>query len=331
MEEVIDLETRIRAFEEVLNVCAPLYRTGDDLSRALCQLWVTMSASVLLSCVESTYPQEVEAARSLSRFQSLLGARALLLNSENIARALANLLDALKSGDRAGSTKAIGETGILELCPETARLHDELETITASTLGQGRIIPLVELALFAVEAREFERATRYISEALTLYPESPELHVLLTLKGLIALNSGNIAEAKSYLIESVRVCEEDELQSVRSFSVLLANGLVACGEMDVVIVYLTRCASVWKHQQRQIAAWIAMLRHGKQPDFGASTFLGAMNTPKLRIPLLVARCLLLDSKPKSPRMTRAQRQEILAEYTRRNLAAIKGKLDIGKN
>jgi hypothetical protein len=49
---------------------------------------------------------------------------------------------------------------------------------------------------------------------------------------------------------------------------VLAKELLAKGEQDTVIQYLTNCQSLWPRGEEILNLWIEDLRHGRTPDFG---------------------------------------------------------------
>jgi hypothetical protein len=113
------------------------------------------------------------------------------------------LLDAVSSNNWVKAARALKGMGVLALCLSPERQFDRLEFIVGCVVGRARLIPLVELAIFAAEQLAYDRASEYVIEARTLGPGAPELHCILTVEGLIALNSGNTGDAKQLLIESI--------------------------------------------------------------------------------------------------------------------------------
>jgi hypothetical protein len=51
---------------------------------------------------------------------------------------------------------------------------------------------------------------------------------------------------------------------------VLAGELLALGERDVVLDYLGRCSSFWKHGVDQLSQWAGAIERGETPDFGPS-------------------------------------------------------------
>jgi hypothetical protein len=230
--------------------------------------------------------------------------------------------------------------GLLALCPSSELLFGRLEFSVGCVIGPARVVPLVELAILAVELGDSERAGVYAANAHNLAPGAPELHDLHTVAGVVALNLGNVAEAKRCLSESVRVCEKNEVAwlacSIRAFSLLLAEKLLEHGEDAVVINYFSRCQYVWEHEASRITSWIDAIRAGQKPDFHAPSMRNARDHPALKIRALTIRSSFLPTpdevdseRPKQD--TQARRDEMRAEYKRTMAEAVKGKLETGKN
>jgi hypothetical protein len=51
-------------------------------------------------------------------------------------------------------------------------------------------------------------------------------------------------------------------------SMELARELLGRGERDVVLRYLERCSSFWKHGAEQLSRWAAAIERNEAPDFG---------------------------------------------------------------
>jgi hypothetical protein len=254
--------------------------------------------------------------------------------------AVPRLLEAIALQDGNAAVKVLGEMGALALCPSPELMFGRLEFTVGCVIGPARLIPLVELAIVAAELGDYQRASAYVADARTLAPGAPELHDLHTVVGLVALNAGNVAEAKECLSESIRVCERNEFAclacSIRAFSLLLAKELLEHGEHAAVVQYLSRCQGVWHYEAKRIASWIEAIRKGQKPDFLVPGIRSAMDTPAAKMHGLAIRSSFLPvphevaSENSLPEI-RARRDEMRADYKRHMTAAIKGKLETGKN
>jgi len=253
--------------------------------------------------------------------------------------AVPRLDGAISARDWGGTFKVLEEMGVLALCPPHQQMLDRLEACVGRVIGKFRLIALIELAVFAVELEACDRANKYVAESQRLDPGPSEWHDLHSIAGSIALSSGDVAEATKCLAESIRVCREDEFAcltcSTRALNLLLAKKLLAHGEHEVVANYFVQCQGVWKHFASQIALWIQAIREGKEPEFSASSFLEAMNSPAIKLAGLVVRSSFVGQRQKSivTKMGRGEisLEDLRTEYNRLVNAAIRGELDAGKN
>jgi tetratricopeptide (TPR) repeat protein len=86
--------------------------------------------------------------------------------------------------------------------------------------------------------------------------------------GRLALKAGDVEQAKHYLIESGKTPGSPQLDSFGP-NMTLAKELLEKGEKDVVLEFFDLCAKFWKYQPR-LAEWIATVKAGAIPDFGAN-------------------------------------------------------------
>jgi tetratricopeptide (TPR) repeat protein len=258
----------------------------------------------------------------------------------SVQSAASRLSEAVALHDGTGAVNALRELGVLALCPPTELLFNRLEFRVGCVVGPAQVVPLVELALMAAELRAYERAATYVVKAQALQPGAPELHDLNTVGGLIALNAGEVAKAKECLSESVRVCEQNEFAclacSIHPFNLLLAQELLKRDEHAAVITYFSRCQSIWQYEAKRIALWIEAIRNSETPDFQTPSFRNAMDRPAAKIRALAIRSSFLPVQDETSFAISRQdlhtaREEMRAEYKRQMAAAIRGKLDKGRN
>jgi hypothetical protein len=336
-----DLQAQLSHFEQVLAVRLPRHVATSSVARVLRELYATKSACGVISCVRALYPAELDDVPSLPQDEDRSSLRAPLLPGiDTVQSAAPRLLEAMALRDGNAAVKALGEMGVLTLCPSPELLFGRLEFSVGCVIGPARLVPLVELAIVAAELGAYERAGLYVAMAQTLAPGAPELHDLHTVAGVVALRLGKVADAKECLSESVRVCEKNEFAclacGIRAFSLLLAEKLLECGEDAAVIDYLSRCQYVWKYEASRIVSWIEAIRTSQTPDFHAPSMRSALDRPTLRIQALAIRSSFLPTPDElaSERPnwdTQARRDEMRAEYKRTMAAAIKGRLEKGKN
>ena len=330
-----NLEARISDFAGALRVCAKWHKADNRVAQALCELYATRSANKLLSSIYSLCPAEIEAGRKMVQAETA-STRRVLPTPENVHAGAAKLLGAVESENTTETVSALQEIGVLELCPASGKQFDRLEFIVGCVIGRARLVPLAELAIFAAECGAQDRVDRYITEARTLRPGPPELHSLLTAAGIVAIDSGNISEAKDYLLESVRVCSKGGQPCVpsrlRAFHVGLANKLLEHGEEEPVVKYLAHCQVVWSHQRALIAEWINRIRAGERPEFLTSSFFVLMERPGVKLEILTLRAQVLgDTATLEPVEDSGGYEERTVEFQRMVRAAIDGDLGVNKN
>ncbi|MGE5190925.1 MAG: HEAT repeat domain-containing protein [Deltaproteobacteria bacterium] len=142
-----------------------------------------------------------------------------------------------------------------------------------------RIYKLPQLAKAAFEAREVEEARNYAMELLekAASPDLPEffrnsgnaVHHGNLILGRIALQSGDLAQAREWLIAAARTSGSPQLNSFGP-NMSLAKELLERGERDAVLEYFALCAKFWKHGAETLAAWTDQVRAGEMPDFRAN-------------------------------------------------------------
>jgi len=87
--------------------------------------------------------------------------------------------------------------------------------------------------------------------------------------GRLALRSGDIEQAKHYLIEAGKTPGSPQLNSFGP-NMLLAKELLERGEKAAVLQYLDLCGKFWRSDFGAVATWRAIIAEGKQPNFLAN-------------------------------------------------------------
>jgi hypothetical protein len=167
---------------------------------------------------------------------------------------------------------------------EAEQLRNAKESLETDEVGRveailSRIHTLPALAKSAFAACEYEHAANYASELLSL-SNSTELsefvrndgnavhygHLVL---GRVALEMGNVDEAKRHLLASGRTHGSPTLSSFGP-NMCLARDLLKRGERDVVLEYLQLCLEFWAHGAEKLSNWTKQIESGDTPDFGAN-------------------------------------------------------------
>jgi len=278
----------VAAFEKVVELAEQLFQGGDNLARLL-GVFFAMRAAFAIRC--SLPIGEGDLAEMTEDVEQSLP------TLDAVRDAKPKLVAAVTSNNSAAAKNALEEMGVLSLCPIPGEQLSRMERRTANVGNGTRLILLVELALFAVELREFDGANRYVAEARALNPSSWELYNLCVLEGLLALNAGRRGDAAQWLEKSSHACQVDEHVSldcaIRAPNLLLAQEMMAQGERAAVIRHLLACKYVWDYAKLPFDQWVDLIERGGTPDFQGSEDVQALNqlSWKLRTAWMRARCL----------------------------------------
>jgi tetratricopeptide (TPR) repeat protein len=142
--------------------------------------------------------------------------------------------------------------------------------------SEHRFYELKDLAFSAFEAGEIAKAQQYASELLQAAPEFKHdwnygnaRHNGNIILGRIALRRDDIAGAKEHLLAAGQTPGSPQLNSFGP-NMILAKELLEKNERDVVLAYLESCEKFWKMDRGKLQSWIAAIKGGGTPDFGAN-------------------------------------------------------------
>lgn len=142
--------------------------------------------------------------------------------------------------------------------------------------GEQRFYELAEVATSAFEAGEPEKAKEYATELLQSAQKSNidwnygnALHKGNIVLGRVALSRGDIVGAKQHLLAAGEIPGSPQLDSFGP-NMTLAKELLEKGEREVVLTYLQSCGKFWKMGGDELQRWIATIKGGGTPDFGAN-------------------------------------------------------------
>lgn len=85
--------------------------------------------------------------------------------------------------------------------------------------------------------------------------------------GQLALDSGDVGEAKRYLLEAGKTPGSPQLNSFGP-SMELAKALLEKGEREAVVQYMDLCAKFWSDRLGKLGEWKSAISEGKVPNFG---------------------------------------------------------------
>jgi Flp pilus assembly protein TadD len=137
---------------------------------------------------------------------------------------------------------------------------------------------LNDLTKMAFEAGELESAVSYSRELLETAERRPDdwnygnaIHDGHLVLGRIALQGGDVDEAKTRLLESGKTRGSPQLNSFGP-SLLLAKELLEAGEKDAVLAYLEAIGKFWHLGTDRLEQCKRAIESGNPPDFGPNLF-----------------------------------------------------------
>jgi len=180
--------------------------------------------------------------------------------------------DALKAVAMASDFK--GEVKQAPTRPsQSARAKAVLEKAKSE---QERFYALGSAAKEAFNNGNYADAKKFAGELAALAPQYPKdwnygnaIHDSNVVLGRLALREGDVAAAKARLIAAAQSKGSPQMNSFGP-NVSLAKDLLEKGEKEAVIDYLNACKKFWKMDYGKLDDWIALVKAGRVPDFGAN-------------------------------------------------------------
>jgi tetratricopeptide (TPR) repeat protein len=166
-------------------------------------------------------------------------------------------------------------------------LFQHFNDIAVDPAARTLLLPL--LADLAFDVKDNEAAKTYATQALDLASEHGDrtiqgiavgpaaVHDANDVLGRIALHSGDMQEAKAYLLKAAAPSGANTMGRVGP-RMLLAQMLFDRGERQVVLQYLQNLKTSWKSGSFLLDHWIAAIRLGK------SVRLNHVDAPILGVP-----------------------------------------------
>ncbi len=139
-----------------------------------------------------------------------------------------------------------------------------------------RSVFLQYIAKAALVAGQIEQAQKYAKEMLSNNPKGwnygNNIYYANIILGEIALQKGDIAAAKQYLIKAGKSPGSPQLDTFGP-SMALAEKLLKRGECDTVLQYFKLCGKFWEGRGgKLLAQWTETVKAGKIPKFGVNLF-----------------------------------------------------------
>jgi len=143
--------------------------------------------------------------------------------------------------------------------------------------GQGgRFALLPRLAVAAFNAGELNQAESYAQELLASASDSKNwnygnaIFFGNMIIGRVALRRDkNISQAQASLLAAGHTPGSPQLNSFGP-NMSLAKDLIEAGDRDTVLEFFQLCRVFWKMDYKKLDGWIAMVKGGGTPDFGAN-------------------------------------------------------------
>ena len=157
--------------------------------------------------------------------------------------------------------------------------QEQLEALEKSVSGASGLdleYKLADLAKRAYAAGDLKKAADYANHLLKMAPQYPKdwnygnaIFYSNFVLGRIAMQKGDASQAGKYLLASAATPGSPQLDSFGP-NMSLANELLEKGWKDVVLQYMENCKKFWTDDHGKLDKWIAAVRAGKNPDFGAN-------------------------------------------------------------
>lgn len=134
---------------------------------------------------------------------------------------------------------------------------------------------LARLAKAAYAAEDYARAEHYAVEALdaarhgVFWWTGDAIHQGNIVLGRLALRRNDIEEAKHDLLAAGKTPGSSSLASTGP-NMQLAKDLLDRGQTSTVLSYLDECANFWDGNHGKLAEWVALIKAGLKPNFGAN-------------------------------------------------------------
>ena len=97
--------------------------------------------------------------------------------------------------------------------------------------------------------------------------DRPAVQRANTILGRIALRTGDLADARQYLLDSANPAAAPDIV-LSGPTLVLAKELIEHGERETVLAYLESCLKLWPRGENVLRIWIADIKNGRTPNLG---------------------------------------------------------------
>jgi tetratricopeptide (TPR) repeat protein len=254
-----------------------------DAERARAELLESRDIQLLAGSL-NTLPRFQAAAQLPSRDL----ARDLLELTESVAEHLRRI-DPRHPAAQMALTSVYSNAGLFAQDPaEKRRL---LEKAVANAMQpQMKFYALGELAEAYLKTGDRERAAASARELLSMADTLPNdwnygnaIHRGNLVLGRIALDRGDLREAKERLVAAGRTKGSPQLNSFGPQNWEFAQELLARGERTTVLEYLALCRNFWKDGASDLDNWSAAVRAGATPELGRRNPASGPSSPATQL------------------------------------------------
>ena len=192
--------------------------------------------------------------------------------------AFAVLWPRLLPGDpnAAPTAKVVAASGAASVDPFVRRKQKQERQMATLKNPQQRFYALPQVAMFALDNQEWDKAEKYARELLKVAPQFPKdwnygnaIHKGHLVLGHVALHRNDLETAKSELLAAGQTPGSPQLNSFGP-NMSLAKALLDKGENETVIAYFDECSTFWQTRFSKLPEWRSDVMAGRTPDFGAN-------------------------------------------------------------
>lgn len=191
----LDLQAVVSRFGGVLQYAERCCVDPDSLDCALCELSAMQHAYMIRACVEESVGAETAPVFGYEVMEGHPGVQKGLPKADEVRGPARQLFSAVALRDGAAILGSLEGMGVLALCPIPEQQFSGMERIVGRITGRAKLVFLVELSFFASEIGDYERATKYASEAQHFHPVAWQRYSLGMIEGLAALHADKKDEA----------------------------------------------------------------------------------------------------------------------------------------
>lgn len=201
----------------------------------------------------------------IKRLRSLIALTCAVLAFCAAARAQNSSLDNKTQTSESARNQQISESS-----------HDEVKSFYR----------LTEMTPNALAAGETDKAKQYAEELLKQaetfrknWNYGNAVHAANIVLGKIALDSGNLDEAKHFLLEAGKTPGSPQLDSFGP-DMSLAKNLLEKGEREIIIEYFEFCAKFWNSGGDKLTEWKTAVLNKETPKFGPNLVYYSGDSPR---------------------------------------------------